>query len=120
VPLQWGYGIVPLGVGNRELWLQVVAMTPLHVLTVPVEQLVLADPEGVMAALRHYLSLQLTYWFSRCGMISKHVRTCHAPCPCCRPARSSRCCRDNSGQAFAAAACSDAPAERAANLERAG
>ena len=51
-----------------------VAQSPLHVLAVPIEQLLLSDPGGVVAALRQYIALQLTYWFSRCGMISKHVR----------------------------------------------
>lgn len=52
-----------------------VAQSPLHVLAVPIEQLLLSDPGGVIAALRQYIALQLTYWLSRCGMISKHVCT---------------------------------------------
>lgn len=58
----------------KEEWLlQVVAQSPLHVLAVPIEQLLLSDPGGVVPALRQYIALQLTYWFSRCGMIGKHV-----------------------------------------------
>jgi hypothetical protein len=58
---------------NMQWMLQVVAQTPLHVLAVPVEQLLLSDPGGVVGALRQYIALQLTYWFSRCGMIRKQV-----------------------------------------------
>jgi hypothetical protein len=58
---------------NMQWILQVVAQAPLHVLAVPVEQLLLSDPGDVVAALRQYIGLQLTYWFSRCGMIKKQV-----------------------------------------------
>lgn len=75
----FGGGRLFVGEGEQQDSLKVVALAPLRVMAVPAEQLVLESPGNVVEELRNYMAFQMTYWLSRCNMISKHVR-CPWPC----------------------------------------
>lgn len=70
----FGGGRLFVGEGEQQDSLKVVALTPLRVAAVPAEQLALEAPGNVVEELRNYIAFQMTYWLSRCNMISKHVR----------------------------------------------
>lgn len=70
----FGGGRLFVGEGEQQDSLKVVALTPLRVAAVSAEQLVIESPGNTVEELRNYLAFQMTYWLSRCNMISKHVR----------------------------------------------
>ena len=70
----FGGGRLLVGEGEQQDSLKVVALTPLRVAAVPAEQLAIESPGNIVEELRNYMAFQLTYWLSRCNMISKHVR----------------------------------------------
>jgi len=73
----FGGGRLLMGAGELQASLKVVAMGPLEVFCAPAEALLRVAPPSLTEALRSHIAFNLTYWFSRVGMLDSRAAVGH-------------------------------------------